>query len=416
MKKLFTLFVTLLSHFTVGFAQGLPSLTSNGPAYNFSLSIAENFNAGRRFEETNQNLTAGSLSNMTLPANYAALTLPQKALLIINAERTCRNGINYGSGAVVLMPLQAAETNMNTTAQAHADWLVSQNKFDHCGDPSFGTDCSTSFSSPTKRVQGSIVLKDGWQRNEENIGIILASDPNAVSFTLANEKIIFDMIYRNAPNWAHRLNFLRPLIDNFGATGNEGFLGIGEKKRAGYNPFSTPGIMAGKVVVYQIYDPIANATNPFSFTPSSTDTVKCYQLMAKHSNKALAVANASQVNGSAIVQSTLSNATHQKWYLVPTSDGYFQLKAVHSGRVLDIRWGGTRQGARVNQWASTATSRSQEWKLEPLNNGYSRLVNRQSGLALSVPIYSVLDNLQLVQLNGASYANQDWQLIEVAPN
>ena len=122
--KIFTLL--LFSHFSVVFSQKPPVLTTNAPAYNYAISIAENFNAGRRFEETNKGLVVGSLGNMVLPANYSALTLAQKALFLINAERTCRNGVNYGSGALVVRPLQAVETNLSQIAQTHADWLVAQ--------------------------------------------------------------------------------------------------------------------------------------------------------------------------------------------------------------------------------------------------------------------------------------------------
>ena len=416
MKKLYSIAIILLSHFSATFSQTPPALTANAPAYNFALSIAENFNAGRRYEETNQGLAAGSLGNITLPSDYPNLTLAQKALYIINAERTCRNGIQYSSGKVVLLPFQGVETNLTEVSQAHANWLVAQNKFDHCGDPTFGTDCSSIYSSPTKRIQGRSEIKDGWERTEENIGIVLSSDPNSVVFSVANEKIIFDMIFRNAPNWAHRLNFLQAFVDNYGATAQEGFIGVGEKKAAGYNPFNSAGMSAGKVLVYKMYDPKANANNPFSILSTSIDSSKCYRIVAKHNNKALTVVNGSQSLGSAIVQATTTNLSNQKWILVPTSGGYYKIKSLVSGQALDIRWGGIRQGARVNQWSNDMSSKSQEWKLVPSSNGCVQIINRNSGFALSVPIYLNTENFQLVQLNTLSYANQLWQLVEVSAN
>lgn len=416
MKKATTLTLILLSHFSVVSAQNPPALTTNAAAYNFALSIIGNFNAGRRFEETNQGLATGSLGNMTLPSDYANLTSAQKALYIINAERTCRNGIQYSSGKAALLPFQGVETNLNDVSQAHANWLVAQNKFDHCGDPSFGTDCSSVFSSPTKRIQGHSAIKDGWERTEENIGIVLSSDPNSVVFSVANEKIIFDMIYRNAPNWAHRANFLRTFMDNFGATAQEGFIGVGEKKAAGYNPFNSAGMTAGKVLVYQMYDPAANATNSFSILSTNIDSSKCYRIVAKHNNKALTVVNNSQSLGAAIVQATAANLSSQKWILVPTSDGYYKIKSLLTGQAMDIRWGVARQGARVNQWTYDVSSKSQEWKLIPSSNGCFQIINRNSKHALSVPIFLNTENFQLVQLNTLSQANQLWQLVEVSAN
>lgn len=411
--QLFTLL--LFSQFSVLFSQKPPVLTTNAPAYNYAISIAENFNAGRRFEETNKGLTAGSLGNLVLPTNYASLTLAQKALFLINAERTCRNGVNYGSGALVVRPLQAVETNLSQIAQAHAEWLVTQNKFDHCGNPVFGAGCSAAFSSPTQRIQGQAQLIDGWERNSENIGLSVGSDPNSLNLSMANEATIFNMIFRNAPNWAHRDNFMQEMADNFGTAGQEGFLGVGEKQAATYNPFNTAGMTAGKVLVYQVYDPKLNASNSFSMvTIPNADTAKYYRIVAKHNNKVICVAGAGMLSGSAIAQCVFSNAENQKWKIEPTTDGYVQLKAKHSGQAMDVRWGGLRQGTRINQWSSTASSKSQEWKLMPTGNGYFKIINRNSGQALTVPINSDIENLQLVQLQNTVFYSQLWQIVEVS--
>lgn len=414
MQKIQFFTLLFLSHFSVAFSQKPPVLTTNAPAYNYTLSIAENFNAGRRFEETNKGLPVGSLGNMVLPANYSSLTLAQKALVLINAERTCRNGINYGFGALVVRPFQAVENTLSQVAQAHAEWLVAQNKFDHCGNPAFGTGCSVAFSSPTQRIQGQPQLVDGWERNSENIGFSIASDPNSLSISMANEVTIFNMIFRNGPNWAHRDNFLQELTDNFGTTGQEGFLGVGEKKAANYNPFNTAGMTVGKVLVYEVYDPKLGANNAFSVLTIPTDTVKCYRIIAKHSNKVMCVVGGATAAGSAIAQCVFSNLANQKWKIVPTTNGYVQLKALHSGQAMDVRWGGLRQGTRINQWQNDPTSKSQEWKLEPAGNGYFKIINRNSGQALTVPIGSDIENLQLVQLQNTPHNSQLWQIVEVS--
>ena len=178
MQKIFILTLLFVSNFSALFAQKPPVLTANAPDFNFALSIADNFNAARRFEETNLGLTAGALGSMTLPTYYAALPIAQKALFLINAERTCRNGVNYGTGALVVVPLQGIESHLSDIGKAHVDWLIAQNKYDHCGNPIFGTGCSAAFSSPTQRVQGNATLVDGWERNNENLG--LATDRKSV--------------------------------------------------------------------------------------------------------------------------------------------------------------------------------------------------------------------------------------------
>jgi Ricin-type beta-trefoil lectin domain-like len=416
MKYISFILLFLSLHLSVISAQKPPVLTANAPAYNFAMSLAENFNIGRRFEELNKNLPVGSLGNMVLSTDFSTRSSSQKAFFLINSERICRNNANYGSGALVIKPLQGVETNLTETAQMHADWLVAQNKLDHCGNPIFGTACGVTNSSPTQRIQGNVKLINGWERNTENIGLSLSDAPNSQVLTLANEKTIYEMFYRNAPNWVHRDNFLQVVTDNYGEVGSEGFLGVGETQAANYNPINAPNQAYGKVLVYSIYDPKTTATNAFSVQSTGFDSSKCYQIIAKHSGKALTVVKGSQTIGAAIIQATLTNLLSQKWKIIATNNGYYELKVLHSGQSLDVKWGGKRTGTQLNQWTSNAASKSQEWQLVPISNGYFKIINRNSGLILSVPIYSLNNNLQLTQLNENSFSNQLWQVIEVPIN
>lgn len=413
MKSIFILSSCLLAHFSFVFAQKPPVLTINGPVYSFSRSVADNFNAGRRFEETNKGLAVGTLGTLILPADFLTRPLALRALFLVNAERNCRNGVDYGTGILSVKPFQAVETSLSETAQSHANWLVAQNKLDHCGDPIYGTNCSAIYSSPSQRIQGRAKLTNGWERNSENIGLSMANTPNDVALVMANEKTIYEMLYRNGTNWVHRDNFLQTLTENYGDADNEGFLGVGERQAANFNPLSIPNSSQGKVLVYQIFDPKIDALNPFSFQTTALDSSKHYHIIAKHSGKALGISKALQTVGAAVIQSNLTDSTHQKWQIIPTTDGFYQLKAVHSGLVMDSRWGSAKQGTRLNQWTIQATSRSQEWQLLPAANGTYRIVNRHSSLNLSVPIYSLSDNMQLVQLNNAGYASQLWEIVAV---
>ncbi len=419
MKKIYVVALLFCSHFSVIFGQKPPVLTANAIGYNFNLSIEENFNAGRRYEEQNKGLSTNSLGHLVLPTNFATLPLAQRALVLVNAERVCRNGINYGTGNLVVKPFQTVETNLSQVSQAHAEWLVAQNKFDHCGNPALGTGCGGVSSTPSQRIQGNTTLLGGWEKNSENIGLGISNDPNSPTFTLLNEVTIFNMIYRNAPAWVHRDNFLQELTDNFGAVGQEGFLGVGEKKAANYNPLNTAGVTHGGVVVYQIYDAKATATNAFSFYSAARDSMvrdssKVYKIVAKHNSKVIGLVEPSSATGKAIVQAVFTNLATQKWQFVPTTDGYFQLISQQSGQALDVRWGGTRQGVRINQWAKNTVSKSQEWKLEAASNGAFKIINRNSGLALSVPNASNLENLQLVQLKKADFYSQLWDIVETS--
>ena len=180
-----------------------------------------------------------------------------------------------------------------------------------------------------------------------------------------------------------------------------------------FNPLSIPNSSQGKVLVYQVFDPKIDVTNAFSFLTTALDSSKNYHIIAKHSGKALGISKALQTAGAAVVQSNLTDLAHQKWQIIPISNGFYQLKAVHSGLVIDSRWGSQKQGTRLNQWTSQANSQSQEWQLLPASNGAYYIVNRQSGLNLSVPIYSLLENMSLVLLNNSGYASQLWEIVEV---
>lgn len=280
---IFTCFIFLCLTAT---AQTPPNLTADmNPgsytAYNSGLSIAANFNAGRRFEETNKGLAANTLGNMTLPSGYSAMTLAQKTIFIVNAERACRNTVNYGSGALSVKPMYGVETHLSDVSQGHADWMMSSNTFDHCGNPAMGSSCSGGKSSMSNRIQSNATLINSWQGISENIGYSVSSGVS--TFPTLNEQIIFDMMYQDAGSaWGHRVNFLQQFTDNYGAAGNEGFIGVAEK-------LSTPGTgyqswAYGKVIVYNFYDPQGGATNAFTF--SATLPVEMLWVKANRVNSA----------------------------------------------------------------------------------------------------------------------------------
>ncbi len=251
-------------------------------AYNSGLSIAANFNAGRRFEETNKGLATNLLGTMTPPSNYNSMTLAQKTLFIVNSERACRNIINYGSGALTVKPIYGIETNLSSVAQGHADWMMANNAFEHCGDPALrisGSGCSSGKSSVGDRIQSNNTIKNGWESWGENIGYSVSS--GASTFSTLNEQTIFDMLYQDAGSaWGHRVNFLKQYSDNYGPSGNEAFIGVAEKLSTvgtGYQ-----GWAYGKVIVYDFYDPQTTASNAFTF--SATLPVEWLSVSAERVN------------------------------------------------------------------------------------------------------------------------------------
>ncbi|WP_020597756.1 hypothetical protein [Spirosoma panaciterrae] len=264
------LFAQAPANLTSDVALTAPAETDFAPDAYFSSTaqIVAAFNKGRRAEETQLGLAANSLGTLTLPSSYATLSDNQRALYLINAERAARAGINYGSGAVLGKPLEGVETALDNTAQSHADYLFTNNTFGHTG---------AGGTSPFQRVEATYPT-NCLQRNSsgqytmgrsENIYLSCGA-----SATYAVEQAIFSWIYRDAtPNptaWGHREAALiqnvdasghTGYVDDRGATGNEGFLGIGIRTGSGYTPC---GSLPARLVVMNIADPSSDASCTFS--------------------------------------------------------------------------------------------------------------------------------------------------------
>jgi hypothetical protein len=64
------------------------------------------------------------------------------------------------------------------------------------------------------------------------------------------------------------------------------------------------------------------------------------------------VAGVSTANGAAIQlwDWVGVNNPNQRWTIAPSSDGFFKLTAVHSGKAADVNSGSTADGATIIQW------------------------------------------------------------------
>ncbi|MFD9359788.1 RICIN domain-containing protein, partial [Streptomyces sp. NPDC060031] len=96
-----------------------------------------------------------------------------------------------------------------------------------------------------------------------------------------------------------------------------------------------------------------------------------YDIRAVHSGKCLDVAGGTSATGDGadVHQWTcLGTAqTNQQWYLTDAGNGTFYIQAVHSGKCLDVAGGtsATGDGADVHQWTCLGASQTnQRWYLE----------------------------------------------------
>jgi uncharacterized protein YkwD len=148
--------------------------------------IQNAFNNGRRNEEIQKMLSANVLGNLILPSNFLTLSKAQKVLFLLNAERNCRAGIDYdGSGGippVLGLSVDGVDMGLTTVAQNHADWLLTNNKFQHAG---------LGNSSPFDRIQAAYGLNmcSEFLSSGENIYLALSQVLQKKPFTIGFTKM-----------------------------------------------------------------------------------------------------------------------------------------------------------------------------------------------------------------------------------
>ena len=180
------------------------------------------YNNARRQEEIQLGLPTNSIMDLDLPDQtvWDGLSSDEKALYLLNDERTARAGINYGNGAVKGLPFEGVGTALDAATQAHTDYLLANNAFTHCPTPTncahdridaaVGTSCQEPLG-PSENLYASFTTEPGFLF------------PNAIA------QGIYGWIYDDAQNsWGHRQMCLNQSFnDNYGDTGKAGILGIG---------------------------------------------------------------------------------------------------------------------------------------------------------------------------------------------
>lgn len=226
--------------------------------YNGMADVEAAFDQARRAEEDRFDLPSSILGNLSLPDGFASWPAPDKVLYLVNAERTCRGGVDYdGSGylpPVMGKPLTAIESHLTAIAQGHADWLVANNEFSHAG---------ASGKSSFTRIDEDPVLGSchEFMSYGENLYIAGNSGP---SNPLYVESAVFSWIYRSD---GHRRGCLIQSYNQYGATGyyddeggagEEGFIGVATAgaNNGEYNPFNWGSVDRADVVVFMFIDPV----------------------------------------------------------------------------------------------------------------------------------------------------------------
>ena len=160
-----------------------------------------------------------------------------------------------------------------------------------------------------------------------------------------------------------------------------------------------------------------------------------FQLLARHSGKALAVDLNPSTNGGFfdtdssgvnVFQYGTSTADNRLWDITPVAGGYYKLISVHSGKALavdlnELTNGGhnaaTDDGANIFQYG-TDNRANRLWRIESVDGDdgcYRKLTNKYSEKVLDVSGISTADGANVHQWEYVGGLNQQWKLVPYAP-
>jgi len=140
-----------------------------------------------------------------------------------------------------------------------------------------------------------------------------------------------------------------------------------------------------------------------------------HRLIAKHSGKVIDVQYGGMDNGVNIWQWPINNDGAQHWEITHIADGYYSFKNQKTGKFMGVENAGTTNGTNVRQWEWTGTC-AQLWQILNVETGYYKLVNKCSNRVIDVEggVGATQDgaNIQIWEpLTGVG--NQLWKLQSV---
>jgi|GEM_PF-2517581 len=139
------------------------------------------------------------------------------------------------------------------------------------------------------------------------------------------------------------------------------------------------------------------------------DSIACLRIINKNSGKSLNLVGGGTTNGCAIRQSRYSNGNDQRWMLVPTEKGdHFKIVSWVSGQCASIAYSSSLAGAQLWTWDYNSDP-SQQFDLVEAGNGWFKIKNVRSGLVLEVAGGSMDDEAVVQQNLDTGAANQQWR-------
>ncbi|MBD0257924.1 MAG: RICIN domain-containing protein, partial [Cytophagales bacterium] len=153
---------------------------------------------------------------------------------------------------------------------------------------------------------------------------------------------------------------------------------------------------------FEVYGTASTTPTPGTFSGT-------YKITARHSGKALNVANGAAADGADVQQWTDNGSTAQQWIITATTDGYYKLVCRATGKALEVSYNLLTDGGNVHQWTYSGAN-NQQWKFEDVGGGFYKITARHSGKGLDVANASLADGGNVHQWTYNGGLNQQWKI------
>ena len=155
-------------------------------------------------------------------------------------------------------------------------------------------------------------------------------------------------------------------------------------------------------------------TATFTLIPSGGTIVsgETYQIIARHSDKTLEVANCGTTNGTPIQQGTWTGLACQQFIVTDLGDGSWRITPTHQLNRA-FRFTAATEGAKV-EMRSYSDVDDRKWILVDLGNGYYQIKAKGTDLCINIENSSTADGaLATIRTSNSSALNQQFSFVNV---
>lgn len=135
-----------------------------------------------------------------------------------------------------------------------------------------------------------------------------------------------------------------------------------------------------------------------------------FKLLAWDDGKCACPDGDSTADGAQIhVWDYVGNDAFQQWDLVDAGNGWYNLRNVGSGKMLDLASGNNANGTKIQQYTANGAT-AQQWRLQPWGNYYIRAL---SGRDVCIQGSSNANNAAIIQYDAQTNPWFQWQFLSV---